>query len=159
MLLFIWITAILAQNCEGDDCEDKVEQDHTYMTYGSTFKLRHMMSGTRLHSLQVTYGMGSGQQAVTAIQDLDDTGSLWIIKCADKKCKSGQPVKEGDVIVMTHLLTKKNIHSHHQLSEITRQQEVSAFGNDGVGDGGDYWIVEPEKSGFWLLNGFIRLKH
>ncbi|BFU19166.1 MIR domain containing protein [Entamoeba histolytica HM-1:IMSS-B] len=158
-IVLLFISYVLAQDCDGDDCEIAIEQDHTYLTYGSTFKLRHMMTGIRLHSLLVTYGMGSGQQAVTGLQDLDDVGSLWTVRCANKKCKSGEVIKNGDEIILTHVSTKKNLHSHKKLSEITGQQEVSCFGNNGIGDHGDVWIVESEKGQYWDLNGYVRLKH
>ena len=88
LLFFLYIVSISAQDCEGENCQQK-PADHTYLTYGSTFKLRHMMSGVRVHSSQVTYGMGSGQQAITGNPELDDVGSLWVVHCADKKCISG----------------------------------------------------------------------
>ncbi|KAL7716231.1 Stromal cell-derived factor 2 [Entamoeba marina] len=157
--LFFISGFVAAQNCDGEDCEEIVEQDHSIVTFGSTIKLRHMMTGTRLHSMQVTYGMGSGQQAVSGLHDLDDPGSLWSIGCANQNCKSGQPIKQGDVITLTHINTGKNLHSHKHVSEITKQQEVSCFGNNGKGDNGDFWIVETEKGDAWNINGFIRLKH
>lgn len=36
-------------------------------------------SGVRLHSHDVKYGSGSGQQSVTAVQDGDDVNSHWQI--------------------------------------------------------------------------------
>jgi dolichyl-phosphate-mannose--protein O-mannosyl transferase len=41
--------------------------------------------------------------------------------------------------------TGKNLHSHAAFeSPVSRRQEVSAFGDNGDGDGGDNWIIECE---------------
>lgn len=47
-----------------------------------------------------------------------------------------EPVKCGDVIRLQHLATKRNLHSHLFQSPISRNQEVSAFGENGNGDTG-----------------------
>lgn len=44
------------------------------------------------------------------------------------------PVKCNDIIRLEHFQTKKNLHSHNFASPISKQQEVCAFGTDGVGD-------------------------
>lgn len=44
-------------------------------------------------------------------------------------------VRCGDTIRLEHVLTKRNLHSEGLfMSMITEQQEVSAFGSDGLGD-------------------------
>ncbi len=49
-------------------------------------------------------------------------------------------------------------------SPISNQQEVSAFGEDGVGDTGDDWTVQPKKSSgsndqYWKVGELVYLKH
>ena len=77
----------------------------------------------------------------------------------EMKIKNSDVVKENDEIILTHVGTKKNLHSHNHQSEITHQQEVSCFGNNGKGDNGDIWIVESESKKGWKLDEFVRLKH
>lgn len=50
------------------------------MTCGSTFKLVNQQSGDRLHSHDVKYGSGSGQQSVTGTPNADDVNSYWQIR-------------------------------------------------------------------------------
>mmetsp|Transcript_8176 Transcript_8176/g.7770 ORF Transcript_8176/g.7770 Transcript_8176/m.7770 type:complete len:141 (-) Transcript_8176:9-431(-) len=38
--------------------------------------------------------------------------------------------------------TYKNLHSHEFESPVSKRSEVSAFGENGVGDSGDNWIIE-----------------
>ena len=37
-----------------------------------------------------------------------------------------------------HIETKKNLHSHHFNSPLSNNYEVSAFGDEGLGDEGSY---------------------
>lgn len=69
-----------------------------------------------------------------------------------------EAVKCGDVIRLEHLQTKKNLHSHHFSSPISGNQEVSAFGDKGVGDTGDHWSVLCDGK-FWERDDLIKLKH
>jgi dolichyl-phosphate-mannose--protein O-mannosyl transferase len=50
-------------------CAASVEFDLTYVTCGSVIKLQHVATEHRLHSHQVNYGGGSGQQSVTGLPD------------------------------------------------------------------------------------------
>lgn len=58
----------------------KKHKDLNFVTCGSVIKLRHVSSGTRLHSHEVKYGSGSGQQSVTSFPNVNDPNSLWVIK-------------------------------------------------------------------------------
>ena len=51
-------------------------------------------------------------------------------------CYCREPVKCGEVIRLQHLSTKRNLHSHLFQSPMSRNQEVSAFGENGLGDTG-----------------------
>jgi len=72
---------------ESDDDPDITN----YVTCGSLVKLKHTATGFRLHSHQVSYGSGSGQQSVTTISSSDDNNSLWVVRGAHgkKRCKQG----------------------------------------------------------------------
>lgn len=96
----------------------------------------------RLHSHDVKYGTGSGQQSVTATELQEDINSHWLIKAATgKTCLRGEPIKCGSVIRLEHVDTKKNLHSHNFQSPLSGNQEVSCYGDKGEGDSGDNWNV------------------
>jgi dolichyl-phosphate-mannose--protein O-mannosyl transferase len=59
---------------------------------------------------------------------------------------------------LNHLSTKRNLHSHLFQSPLSNNQEVSAFGENGEGDDGDYWIVECDEE-FWRRDEPVRIKH
>ena len=130
------------------------------LTYGATIKLSHVFTGRTLHSHALNYGHSgtSGQQQVTAFEGADDN-DLWRIKTAHgQPDRNGQPVRGGDVIRLEHVLTRRNLHSHSgHPSPVTRQQEVTCFGNGGQGDGNDNWKVEL--SGDWFAKQRLRLVH
>ena len=44
------------------------------------------------------------------------------------------PVKCGDIILLEHVKTKKNLRSENFESPISKQQEVSCNGTNGIGD-------------------------
>jgi hypothetical protein len=88
-------------------------------------KLTHTTSGYRMHSHEVKWGSGSGQQSVTAVKDAADPNSLWVVMCKHgERCSQGTPIKNGQTIRLTHLQTKRNLHSHHFPSPLSHQQEV-----------------------------------
>lgn len=74
---------------------------------GSVIKLINTNSRARLHSHDVKYGAGSGQQSVTAVDVSDDHNSYWQIRGphGGNPCTRGQPVKCGEVIRLAHLAT------------------------------------------------------
>ncbi|KRX07545.1 MIR motif [Pseudocohnilembus persalinus] len=97
-----------------------------------------------LHSHDVSYGSGSKQQSVTGFKQDNDYNSLWTIKDAhngDYKTYRDE-VKCGDLIRLEHTLTKKNLHSHHEKSPLSHNQEVSCYGIEGDGDEADNWVLE-----------------
>ena len=53
-------------------------------------------------------------QIITAIQEDDDTNSLFLIKEGDKifPCKNGENILCNSIIRVEYLLTGKNLHSH-----------------------------------------------
>lgn len=61
-----------------------------YVTCGSVTKLYNVDLKVRLHSHDVKYGAGSGQQSVTGTEVSEDINSHWeIIPATGKNCKRG----------------------------------------------------------------------
>jgi dolichyl-phosphate-mannose--protein O-mannosyl transferase len=61
-----------------------------YVTCGTVAKLYNIDLKVRLHSHDVKYGAGSGQQSVTGTDLSEDINSHWEIKAqTGKHCKRG----------------------------------------------------------------------
>lgn len=133
-----------------------------FVTCGSVVKLTHVESGGKyyLHSENKNLGGGSGQQIVTWVAEKSGTSTLWWIREAneDDYCVTASPIKCGSKIRLTHLDTMRNLHSHAHQSPLSRQQEISAFGNDGDGDAMDDWILECTTQ-HWKRDSNVRLLH
>lgn len=140
--------------------EEELSLGQNYVTCGSLLKLRHVSTSVRLHSHQVSYGSGSGQQSVTGIDSRDDPSSFWIVRGAhEQRCLQGEPIKDGAVIRLQHAVTRLNLHSHGHASPLSKQQEVSCFGPDGDGDESDNWVVETGGDPIWLRSKAVYLRH
>lgn len=138
---------------------------HTHTTHtqqvtcGSAVKLTHAATAARLHSHEVGYGSGSGQQSVTAVQTDADAGSIWLVKPAlSSPCTPGAPLKSGDVVRLQHAGTRRWLHSHHFPSPLSRAQEVSCFGHDGQSDRLDEWVLDVDAA-TWRVDAAVRFKH
>ncbi|CAH1796113.1 unnamed protein product [Owenia fusiformis] len=133
--------------------------DYDYVTCGSVLKLYNPWHSIRLHSHDVKYGSGSGQQSVTGVESADDTNSYWTVRAKNgETCERGVAIKCGQTIRLTHLATKRNLHSHHFQSPLSHNLEVSAFGDDGTGDDGDHWVIVCSQK-LWRRDEKVRLKH
>jgi hypothetical protein len=132
--------------------------------YGRNFKAVHWNTGRTLHSHPLNYSHpnSSKQQQITCFEGLDDN-DWWRIKGPHglpENHKADQPVLHGDVVRLEHVLTRRNLHSHGGIpSPITKQQEVTCFGNNGIGDGNDNWRVEVEGGDQWAYGKRVRLIH
>ncbi|XP_047363629.1 stromal cell-derived factor 2 [Vespa velutina] len=131
-----------------------------YVTYGSVLKLMNVDFNLRLHSHDIRYGSGSGQQSVTGIEVKEDGNSYWLVKAKyGKQYTRGKPIKCGDIIRLEHIATKKNLHSHLVNSPLSGKQEISAYGDyRGEGDSGDNWQIVC-RTDFWERDDTVRLKH
>lgn len=130
-----------------------------FVTCGSALKLMNSAHSVRLHSHDVKYGSGSGQQSVTAVDASDDHNSYWKIKGkTSTDCLRGSSVKCGQLVRLQHVSTGRNLHSHTFQSPLSHNFEVSAFGENGDGDDGDYWTVVCSGQ-FWRREDKVRLKH
>lgn len=131
-----------------------------FVTWSSVIKLVNVNSGARLHSHDVKYGSGSGQQSVTGVKSVDDHNSFWqILPELSGEVNRGDKVKCGSTTRLVHLSTRRNLHSHLFTSPLSNNQEVSAFGEDSTGDSGDYWTIECDEDDFWRRDESVRLQH
>lgn len=132
------------------------------VTYGSMIKLQHDRTKFRLHSHEVPYGSGSGQQSVTAFPGVEDGNSYWAVKPSsdDESIEQGDVIPNGSIVRLQHMRTRKWLHSHLHPSPISGNLEVSAFGGDDQSDTGDYWRLEIEGKGkVWMQDQKVRLRH
>jgi len=141
--------------------DDMEGEEYGYVTCGSVIKLQNERANYCLHSHDIKWGSGSSQQSVTAVEHKGDPNSLWKVTGANgAHCPQGTPVKIGQVIRLTHVQTKRNLHSHQYQSPLSKRQEVSCFGEGGKGDTGDNWIVESRNGGtHWKRDAPVRLQH
>lgn len=131
-----------------------------YVTCGSVIKLQSY-SGTQhcLHSHDISYGQGSGQQSVTGFAGVDAANSLWRV-VGNKQCIQGARIANDELIRLQHLGTRRWLHSHAFASPLSGNQEVSCFGRDAVSDAADLWHVELDgASELWLADAAVRLRH
>ncbi|KAG9510433.1 Stromal cell-derived factor 2-like protein 1 [Fragariocoptes setiger] len=130
-----------------------------HVTCGSVIKLANMdKPKVRLHSHDIKYGSGSGQQSVTAVEN-QDTNSYWsVMGPVTGHCTRGQAIECGAIVRLQHSQTRKFLHSHHFKSPVSAEQEVSAFGADNDSDTGDHWSVHCSGK-LWLTNEGVKLKH
>ncbi|XP_055654059.1 stromal cell-derived factor 2 [Falco peregrinus] len=129
------------------------------VTCGSVVKLLNVRHNVRLHSHDVRYGSGSGQQSVTGVLAADDGNSYWRVRGRTAAvCERGTPVRCGQAIRLTHLGTGRNLHSHRFASPLSGNQEVSAFGEAGEGDYLDDWTVVCSGT-YWARDSEVRFQH
>lgn len=93
-------------------------------------------------------------------------------------CEIGTELKCGDKFRLEHVSTKHNLHSHLFTSPLTKQQEVSGFGENGKGncnlithicfnrftfsgDTGDNWEIVCSKPNqiYWERGSDVQLRH
>ncbi|MBN3298914.1 stromal cell-derived factor 2-like protein 1 [Amia ocellicauda] len=154
----IFMTLFLLLVCVSLQCQCR-ESEFNYVTCGSLVKLLNIKHNVRLHSHDVKYGSGSGQQSVTGVEVPDDANSYWRIRGKpNAPCQRGVAIKCGQSIRLTHMNTGRNLHTHHFVSPLSGNQEVSAFGENGEGDDLDVWAVQC--SGIhWERDDDVRFKH
>ncbi|KAM6174536.1 stromal cell-derived factor 2 isoform 2-T2 [Erethizon dorsatum] len=138
------------------------------VTCGSVLKLLNTRHNVRLHSHDVRYGSGSGQQSVTGVTSVDDSNSYWRIRGKTATvCERGTPIKCGQPIRLTHVNTGRNLHSHHFTSPLSGNQEVSAFGEEGEGEqygrpiSGQkevHGMAQPSQNNYWKAMEGIFMK-
>ena len=139
------------------------------VTCGSSIQLRHVESKKYHLKSKPEAKFSSGQQVVTLDVHSPD---LWQVGNEhNKTCVVGEPIECGTVIRLTHLKTRKNLHSNSDTQRdvpapLSRwNNEVNAFGKDGEGDSGDNFQVEclhrrgEDKKGVWEKDTRIQFRH
>uniref|UniRef100_F7AXT5 Stromal cell derived factor 2 n=1 Tax=Xenopus tropicalis TaxID=8364 RepID=F7AXT5_XENTR len=136
-----------------------IASELSVVTCGSVVKLLNIKHSVRLHSHDVRYGSGSGQQSVTGVTSVDDGNSYWRIRGQTSTvCERGKLIKCGQSVRLTHVNTGRNLHSHHFTSPLSGNQAISAFGDDGEGDILDDWTVLCGGE-FWQRDDEVRFRH
>ena len=173
-LIFLLFSALLVTATKADDdTEDAV-------TCGSVVKLTHVEtsqakgggSAFLLNSESKNLGSGSGQQIVTAVENPTTLNTMWWIREPsdpesrgnEAACNDGTatPIQCNQILRLTHLDTLRNLHSHNVKSPLSRQQEVSGYGEgDGEGDNGDDWrvICSASSAKYWKREAKVYLQH
>lgn len=134
--------------------------------YGDKIWVQHLASYRFLASLPKPYvhPNSSGQQMVVG-RNRSDSGGIWIVRGQDSngpEYGTGTPVSNGAIIRLTHEETRRNLHSHgDRLSPLTGQQEVTAYGNDGIGNDDDNWRLQivGDANGHWTKDQQFNLIH
>ncbi|KAK3595928.1 hypothetical protein CHS0354_032436 [Potamilus streckersoni] len=140
-----------------------------YIAYGSLLTLKQRRTGgAYLHSHWHLYPeeFPPRQQQVTTYSHKDEN-NVWRMKQATEEPDvTGYPhlVKNGDLIRLEHITTKRNLHSHHEPAPITKRHfQVSGYGTDGMGDANDVWQIEivgaPHGSPIQTVRSKLRLIH
>lgn len=139
------------------------DDDDDFVTCGSAIKIQHKDTKYYLNSEPKNLNFGSGQQIVTFVSDTATTDTLWWLRAAHgEQCSPGEPMECDSIIRLTHLNTRRNLHSHLVDSPLGRLQEVTAYGEgDGQGDNGDNFLVKcsATKSKYWKRSEPVRLFH
>ncbi|KAF0991935.1 hypothetical protein HZS_4381, partial [Henneguya salminicola] len=86
------------------------------------------------------------QQQVTGYP-YPDQNNLWLIKNLntpnDVDPNMVEYISDGDMILLTHIATLRNLHSHNEKAPISiKMSQVSCYGYNGTGDLNDVWIIK-----------------
>ena len=132
----------------------------SHVTCGSVIKLRNSADGRHLHSLQVNYGSGSGQQAVVGTHAGDSSESMWVVRDdGSTPCPQGTRLQSGDRVRFQHVSSGSWLHSHGHRSPLSGNQEVSCYGSNQQSDSGDVWVVELENTKVWEQDSPVLIRH
>lgn len=133
----------------------------TSVLYGMRVRLRHDASRAYLKSVAKDYcHINGSMQQIVGADALVTNDTIWIVKGADSLGENyprGLAIRHGDLIRLEHELTRKNLHSHSKPSPLTNQQEVTAYGIAGTGDGNDDWVIDLGELGEWQFGKPMRL--
>jgi len=122
------------------------------VAYGAVVSLKnHRVGGGYLHSHFHLYpeGVGAKQQQVTTYAHKDDNNQFVIKKWNEEPPNNTDIeavvdlVRNGDLVRLEHLMSRRNIHSHNQPAPVSKRHfQVTGYGENGTGDANDVWRVE-----------------
>jgi dolichyl-phosphate-mannose--protein O-mannosyl transferase len=138
--------------------------EHRPIRIGDTIRLLHQLTGCALHAHNTEYSHpGSSKQHQVTASGGQDSNDYWVVRAQQgmgDETRRGRRVRNGDIIRLTHQNTRRNLHSHAGVSSpVSGQQEVTAFGGDGVGDTNDNWRFDIPGGGTWTEDVPVRLIH
>ena len=118
------------------------------LNYGSRISLKsaHNMPCGFLHSHQDLYpeGVGAHQQMVSSYVHRDEN-NFFTVKPNSSLEGENREVRSGDLVMLEHWATGRNLHSHKIPSVMAKTHfQVTGYGEDGRGDENDLWRVELE---------------
>ncbi|EDV21774.1 uncharacterized protein TRIADDRAFT_30184 [Trichoplax adhaerens] len=142
----------------------------TYVAYGSVVTIRNYRSGgALLHSHPHLYPptVAKMQQQQVTTYSHKDENNLFMIKKHNASYSDQQSleyVKNGDIIRLEHVQTKRNLHSHLERAPVTkRHYQVTCYGNNGTGDDNDYWVIHATNaeigSKISIVKSILRFVH
>ncbi len=179
MSLLLWGAISLVTSALVAEPQAVPKYDRDLVTFGCTVRLKHGLTGKYLTVDDDRYDHPgtSGQIAVYAGADNKTDKALWIIKGChsgdrwnfalnwDTNFRSmiGWPVRRGQILRFENVATGRELHSHGARSPKTGQGEVTAFGDNGMGDTNDNFVVDANDagSGFeYLADGYkVKFRH
>ncbi|XP_055851879.1 protein O-mannosyl-transferase 2 [Episyrphus balteatus] len=115
------------------------------VAYGAVVTIKnHKTGGGYLHSHYHLYpkNVGARQQQITTYTHKDENNK-WLIKPYNEETiPELKMLKNGDLVRLEHVPTKRNLHSHAVPAPLTKKHhQVTGYGEDGVGDANDVWRV------------------
>eukprot|EP00192_Tetraselmis_astigmatica_P019764 CAMPEP_0117653880 /NCGR_PEP_ID=MMETSP0804-20121206/3436_1 /TAXON_ID=1074897 /ORGANISM="Tetraselmis astigmatica, Strain CCMP880" /LENGTH=216 /DNA_ID=CAMNT_0005460103 /DNA_START=114 /DNA_END=764 /DNA_ORIENTATION=+ len=136
-------------------------RETTEVTCGSLIKLVHGTTNHRLHSHEIAYGSGSGQQSVTGFNGEDNANSYWVVRgTQNAPCPQGSGLKKGTHLRLQHHSTRRWLHTHNFKAPLSNNQEVSAFGDDNQSDPSDVWRIDWDgRNTLWTKDQAVRFVH
>jgi len=139
-----------------------------YLTYNMDIRIESIEHGCgALHSHNMNYPNGTGpiQQMVTGYFH-EDPNNYWFFKAwgAGAQVAEDNIVRNGDLIVLEHRLTGRNLHSHKVPAIESKEHfQVSGYGWLGKGDANDVWRVEIQGGDkgdrVEMLKSQVKLRH
>ncbi|KAI7862355.1 Dolichyl-phosphate-mannose-protein mannosyltransferase-domain-containing protein [Spinellus fusiger] len=125
------------------------------VAFGSNITIKNVAyGGALLHSHPHLYPEGSKQQQITCYH-YKDANNEWTISephedsleqeefLSEEESDGPKYLKDGDIIRLSHINTRRNLHTHPIPAPITNDQwEVSGYGNETLGDIHDHWKIE-----------------
>lgn len=108
------------------------------VAYGAVVTLKnHKTGGGYLHSHHHLYpkGFGAKQQQITTYTHKDEN-NRWVVKPYNKEIdktavdEEVKLLKNGQLIRLEHMMTKRNLHSHQELAPVTKKHyQVTGYGD------------------------------
>jgi hypothetical protein len=142
---------------------DAASKDVASLRIGDCIKLKHKLNNLSLKGLadKKYFHTNSSMQNVVCT---DTVGDWWIVKGAHGVTRwtgsIGLPVAKEQVIRLEHVDSGMMLHSHKGVpSPMSKQQEVTLFGENGFGDSNDNWKITDVADGLIKKGSVIKLVH